>query len=356
MATYKKPIYCDFEFLKKVRNSNGCFSTFGSNDAMKFWLNTLQLLLKSKVQLNIDTKTFLNHTKNGEGDTFSELWKRVANGECEISFLEDHNTKFYENKLASSDGVKSAYLINEKVSIANHNSKKYGVVIITPDCWQDNESARKKAYLFMDNGWAATKGEHKNWSDILRSGEYKLSECNSMVIIDNYIAKSDLVIEKNLYPILKELLPCELNKNTKFHLTIMTKKSRPYGFNYNELYNALKNKINELFPNLKLQFDLYLEDGIGEFHDRAIITNNAMICCDGGFDLINSRGKMSKHTKWSIVYQGIHICEGATDVSYYNLMQEARKLTKKLRSGVGGECYPKNCDFNNRLLDLESER
>lgn len=355
MATYKKPVYCDFEFLKKLRSSNGRFSPFGSNDAMQMWLNTLQLLLKSRVQLNIDTQVFHKQTRNREGDTFFELWKRVANGECEISFLEEHNTKFYESKLASHDGVMNAYLINEKNSIANHHSKKYGVVTLTPDCWRDNESARKKSYLFKDCGWAAQKDEYKNWAEILRSKEYRLSDCNSMIIIDNYILKNDLVIENNLFPILKELLPPELDKRIEFHLSIITEKTKDDQDSkyFQGKYSFIKKKIEGLFPNLKLQFDLYIQEGKGEFHDRVIITNNTMISSEGGFDLINRNGKITKHTKWSIIHQGIHACDGGFDVSYLNTISAASAVVRKIKSGCGGKCYPQNSQFCNRLLNRD---
>ena len=350
MATYKKPVYCDFEFLKKLRSSNGRFSPFGSNEAMLLWLNTLQFLLKSKVQLNIDTKTFQKQIRKRDGDTFFELWKRVANGECEITFLEEHNAKFYEQRLTSTEGLLNAYLINEKKAVANHHGKKHGVVTITPDCWQDNETAKGKSYLFKDNGWATQKGEYRTWGEMLRSNEYRLADCNSMIIIDNYILKNSIAIEKNLYPILRELLPQELDQKTEFHLTIITENNPNKPQDFNRIYTSIRKKIEEYFPKLKLQFDLYESSGKGEFHDRTIITNNAIISCEGGFDLINSSGKISKNTKWSILYQGIHSCDGATDVSYCNIVAIASNVVRDIKAGKGGKCYPENNKFCNRLL------
>lgn len=355
MAAYKKPVYCDFEFLKKLRSSNGRFSPFGSNDAMQMWLNTIKFLLKSKVQLNIDTQTFQKQIRKRDGDTFFELWKRVANGECEISFLEEHNVKFYEQRLISAEGLMNAYLINEKKAIVNHHGKKYGIVTITPDCWQDNESARQKSYLFTECGWAAQKGEYSSWAEILRSKEYKLSDCNSMIIIDNYILKEDATIENNLFPILKELLPSELDRKVEFHLTIITESNEKDDQYFHKKYSLINKKIEGWFPNLKLQFDLYVQTGKGKFHDRVIITNNAMISCEGGFDLIGKDGKAKKLTQWHIIHQGIHACDGGYDVNYRNTISQALKVIRKIKSDGGGKCYSRNCKFFNRLLNLDAE-
>lgn len=350
MAGYKKSVYCDFDFLKQLRRSNGCLSPFGNNDAMRMWLNALNLLCKSKVQLNIDVKTFQGQIRKRTGDTLFELWKRVANGESEISFLEEHNVKFYENRLASPEGVMYAYLVNEKRGVVNHLGKKYGVVTITPDCWKGNEAAREKAYLFKDCGWAVKKGESKSWGEMLRSGEYRLSDCNSMIIIDNYILKNNIVIEKNLYPILKVLLPPELDKNIEFHLSIITEDNHAPHQDFGGIYISIRRKIEEMFPNLRLKFDLYVTSGIGEFHDRTIITNNVIISCGGGFDLINSRGKISKNTEWRILHQGIHVCDGATDESYSNIISTALSVIERIKAGNGGRYYPQDSEFRNRIF------
>ena len=57
-----------------------------------------------------------------------------------------------------------------------------------------------------------------------------------------------------------------------------------------------------------------------------------------------------KNTKWSILYQGIHSCDGATDVSYCNIAAIASNVVRDIKAGKGGKSYPENNKFCNRLL------
>lgn len=349
MATYKKLVYCDFEFLKKLRSSNSHFSPFASGDAMMFWINALRFVCKSNIQLNADIQTFNKIAKRKDGDTLFELWKRVANGECEIHFLEEHNVKFVENKICMDDALQCAYLIKEKKAVAQHYAKNLGVVAISVDSWRDNTSAKQLEFLFKDSGCEIPKSERKSWADILRSREYQLFNCNAMIITDNYLLKDPISIQKNLYPILDELLPQTLSEGRIFHLTIVAADRNQE--RYASVYTELEKKISAIRPNLSISIEMYVEYGIGSLHDRAIITNNTKVEVPGGFDLINKSGKTTKETKVSILYPGIQSFSDSCDGTYTRLLDNCRQIIRKIRNGNGGKFWSTyNDDEINRLL------
>lgn len=334
MKPFKKLVYCDFEFLKKLRSSNSHLSPF--SDAYLFWFNTLQFILKSSIQLNIDTQTFLKNARKKRGDTFFELWKRVANGECEVHFLEDHNIKFIENKICTEDAIHYAYLIKEGRAIAQHYAKSLGVIAISSDSWSSNDNAKSLNHLYRDSGREISKSEKITWAEILRSKEYHLSECNSMIITDNYLLKDLLTREKNLYPILEELLPITLGKGREFHLTLVAS-----GQNFNDsIYEEVKVHIKKQRPYLPVRLEIYIEgNSIGSLHDRAIVTNNVKIEIPGGFDLIKGSNVATKETKASILYPGVQSCSDPCDGTYTRILACCSKIIRNIRKGNGGKHY-----------------
>lgn len=349
MATYKKLVYCDFEFLKKLRNSNAHFSPFASGDAMMFWINTLRFVIRSNIQLNINTQTFKDNIRDREGDTFFELWKRVANGECEIHFLEEHNVKFVENKVCMEDALLYAYLIKEGKAVAQHYAKSLGVVAISADSWRDNTTAKQYEHLYRDSGCEIPKSEKLRWAGILRSKEYQLSNCNAMIITDNYLLKDSISIQKNLYNILDELLPKTLSKGRIFHLTIVAANQNPE--RYASVFSELKKRISTMRPDLSIRIEMYVECGIGSLHDRAIVTNNVKIEVPGGFDMINKKDITTKETQVSILYPGIQSCSDPCDGTYARLLANCRQIIRKIRNGNGGEYWSNYEDGEvNRLL------
>ena len=45
MATYRKNVYCEFEFLKKFRDSNAHFNLFEDIEALQLWMNIGKFIL-----------------------------------------------------------------------------------------------------------------------------------------------------------------------------------------------------------------------------------------------------------------------------------------------------------------------
>lgn len=174
--------------------------------------------------------------------------------------------------------------------------------------------------FFRDTGPNIRKGESNTWKDLLHNAKVK-HNCNSMMIVDDYIIKGDnendmtKSCDENLFPILKSLLP--ENSTIPFHLTIFTacegKTRNDFETFKNEQETNRKTK-EEVVNNWKKEkygFPIEVEmrnscavskddenggvknnnygniDYKRYFHDRQIITNHMWISCGGGFDLLN---------------------------------------------------------------------
>ena len=255
MAPYRKEVYCEFEFLKKFRNSNGHFSDFSSREASRRWSDIAEFISKSHLLLNVDIQTFDKALKGrGENDTLRRLWKQTTDGVCKISFLEtDHKDEYFQSLIVRPEGLNKVYLLTKEKSNAIYEdfAKKHGVIILTPSCWQSNEQAQKHAYIFKDCGSVVKKDEEFEWRGILRS-EYKLSNCNAMVLIDNYIHKNTA---NNLLPIIDALSP-KILRNIAFHMTVLTE--RQGSVDYAKIYNQIVTKIKALRPQLNCVVELYV--------------------------------------------------------------------------------------------------
>ena len=341
MAIYRKDVYCEFEFLKKFRSSNGHFSPFDS-DALRVWLNVADFIQNSHIKLDIDAQIFKKSIKRG--DTLFSLWKKATEGTCKITFLDDHKKKFFENLIVTPEGLNTAYLLAKHNAICKDFAEKYGVIILSPTCWQSNEQAKKVQYIFRDCGSKIKKNEVFNWNDILRN-EYNLSYCNAAILIDNYIHQN---IKENLLQIVECILPKSL-RNSTFHLTILTAKN--VGVSYEHIYNELIYNIKSIRPLLHCDVELYVKNGKDDFHDRCILTNNTKIGSEAGFSLRNSNGKSKNATDIHILHPGLQRCSDPCDKSYVDYLEDAKRFISKIENGYcTGERFPKGRECKNRLI------
>ena len=348
MAPYRKEVYCEFEFLKKFRNSNGRFSPFGNDEPLSRWLDVAKFIRKSHLLLNVDIQTFAKALKGrGDNDTLRQLWKQTTEGVSKISFLEaDHNDEYFESLVVRPDGLNKVYLLTKQsCAIYKDFEKKHGVIIITPNCWQSNDHAQKHAYIFKDCGSEVRKGENFEWRAILRS-EYNLSNCNAMILIDNYIHKN---VAENLLPIIDSLTPMLL-RNITFHLTILTE--RKDGVDYARIYEQVIAKIKATRPQLSCVIELYIKNGKGHFHNRTILTNNVKIDSDAGFSLRKVDGKSENSTPIRILHPFLQNHSDSCDQNYLNILFDAKRFVEQIEKGSGyGERFPKGGTCQNRLIN-----
>lgn len=346
MAVYRKDVYCEFEFLKKFRSSNGHFSPLESTEALGTWLNVAKFIQKSHLLLNVNTVSFKKSIK--PGDTLFSLWKKSTEGVSKMSFLDDHKIEFFENLIITPEGLNKVYLLAKQNAICKDWAEKAGTIVLSPTCWQSNEEAKKHEYLFGDCGYAVTKNDSLEWNAVLRS-EYCLSNCNAMILIDNYIHDN---INNNLLAIVDRMLPKKLYRDTEYHLTILTEKNRDKDLQfYDKMYKSVVEKISKSRPELKCKVELYVMNGKGRFHDRTILTNNVKIDSGAGFALKNENGRAKNSTNIHILHPGIQSCSDSCDISYVNILEEAKRFISRIERVAGaGERFPKDGSCHNRLI------
>jgi hypothetical protein len=345
MATYRKQVYCEFEFLKKYRDSSSAFNILTDENAVQMWLNVGKFIRKSQIMIDIKDEQFAQQLQ-----TLPEklnIAKKYVQGECVCS--DTHGFEYVENVNKSTNRTRITYLIDKSAGICRNYALKFGIVTLSPSYWSSEKEAEANSYLFRDCGRAVEEGKYLKWADILRN-QHNLSNCNSMVIIDNYILKS----LNNLEEILNALLPRQIpgvTREDKFYLTIITAKDKSNTRNDENIYSQLVEKIKRIRPNLDFELDLFVEQNTSSntFHDRYILTNNVIIKSGGGFDLIKN-GKATKQTEVSILHPGIQSINDACDDEYMGVINRVTSKVVGCTNKGQWRHYPDNEPCSNRLI------
>lgn len=358
MAIYRKNVYCELEFLEKFKDSKLHIAAFGDDEVRKLLDNLWDFLRKSHLMLNIDNSKLLELVqKEDKSSCLSYLYKgaTMCVGGCKITCTNDHKYEYAENIHKNpADRMRIDYLINRPSGVCRNWAQKYGVVILSPTCWSSEEEAETNSYLFRNCGRAVKEGEYLKWADVLQS-QHNLSNCNSMVFIDNYILKS----LNNLEAILNALLPRQIpgvTREDKFYLTIITAKDKSNTRNDENIYSQLVEKIKQIRPNLDFELDLFVEQNTSSntFHDRYILTNNVIIKSGGGYDLIKN-GKATKQTEVSILHPGIQSINDACDDEYMGVINRVTSKVVGCTNEGQWKHYPANEPCHNRLIVRNSE-
>ena len=343
----RKRVFCEFAFLKKFRSANGHLSPFDSADAFKNWIAVSEYIQKTHLLLDVDKATFYNNIRTG--DAIFKLIKRSTEGYFKVDYTDTHGIKDVDFYIWRPEGIASSYLLTKKSAVCQHYRKSYGVNVLTPDCWTDNRTARDNAFYFRDCGSTVDKEERISWREIFR-GEYQLCNCNTMIIIDNYIEKD---MERNLFAILDSLLPESLYQ-IDFHLTILTERADGRTKeSYKEEYRKISDHIKKIRPKLKCHLELYVPEGKSNFHDRTIITNNVMINCGAGFNLLNNSGKARNNTKVEITYPYLQGYSDTCDLMYEKTINDVRTEIDKIDDSIRyGAHWPEERLSINRLIRM----
>ncbi len=345
MATYRKQVYCEFEFLKKYRDSISAFNILTDENAVQMWLNVGKFIRKSQIMIDVKDEQFAQQFQ-----TLPEklnIAKKYVQGECVCS--DTHGFEYVENVNKSSQRTQTTYLIDKSAGICRNYASKFGIVTLSPTCWSSEEEAEANSYLFRNCGRAVKEGEYLKWADVLQS-QHNLSNCNSMVFIDNYILKS----LNNLEAILNALLPRQIPgviREDKFYLTIITAKDKSNTRNDENIYRQFVEKIKQIRPNLDFELDLFVEQNTSSntFHDRYILTNNVIIKSGGGYDLIKN-GKATKQTEVSILHPGIQSINDACDDEYMGVINRVTSKVVNCTNEGQWKHYPANEPCHNRLI------
>ena len=90
------------------------------------------------------------------------------------------------------------------------------------------------------------------------------------------------------------------------------------------------------------------------FHDRYILTNNALIKVGGGFNLLDDKtGKATKQTAVDILHPGIQSSNNSCDSEYISIIN--RTINKVVNCTTQGRWkhYPEHEKCKNRLITEE---
>lgn len=151
-----------------------------------------------------------------------------------------------------------------------------------------------------------------------------------MIIVDNYLFSDDIKndddekLKYNLLPILKIILPKNLNEGEIFEIAIFTGEDKTH--NFDAQLNYFRSLISKIRPNLNLRICFY-GNSQKEFHDRAILTNNLWISSGHGFDIFGKSKDVSKPTTINIAFPFIQNKLLWCDGSYLNVISKAKSIS-----------------------------
>lgn len=310
-------IYLQSEFWNEVRKDS-------SFEGLRTLLYLYEMFSESKIYSDMDIKEWKN-------DEFLMLLMKksvnVSNGDSELPFCPKTKVEI-ENALYSTEenieDLSAVYMLNKSKPMCEGYGNKKGILAINPD----NLPRRKD--LFKGQSFSLDKG--KNYERTYLSFRDKLEHfCNSMIIIDPYILSKPKLLQENLIPLLKSILP--ENLKIPFHLSIFSKIAE--NKTIDEMYSQIKKELKKIRQNYEIELSIHkIISTDNKFHSRHIITNNALIDSEDGFDLFNDkkystknatitkvyprfsgddRGDMSKYLKWISIAKN-YISESARDL------------------------------------------
>ena len=320
----RRTVYCEFEFLQGFIEENPCgkpmdFSETGLVKGRN-WFQLGLLMMKSSIVFNVTEKEFL---KSVVGNDFLEqLWGKRNSGECVVRFSESYKGI---DELQCSDGksdrLDSLFFTMLPVNVCNSIADTYGVLCL------NLEMALQNSDIYDDFGEAVNAGSSVSWNFLEKHNVSSptLRVSNSMIIVDNYLLNDKEKIQRNLFPILEYLLPCELSEELEYHLSIFTtNKDDKLKFRH----KLLSEEISRIRPKLKVRITI-TQCTTADFHDRAIVTNNIWIGIGKGCDLLDKKGKAVQSTTIPIHFPFIQTSVRWGEAAWENLLKNAESVFRK---------------------------
>lgn len=321
----QKDIYCDLGFWQHL---SGLLSSAKMSPdpveckKIQTLLEWYSLLCRSNLYFDCSIDDFENAAKD---DLYLQVIRRnYPDKRCELAFSNGSINKMCSGPSQMDLGMYSSLFLSK----TNHQeeAKKVGVICICSNELFDHDE------LFCDKGPSIQQQENTNWKSILGSNLIP-HNCNSMVIVDNYIFDK---VDNNLYKVLDALLPSKLD--TTFYLTVFSINDGNETYFDNKRL-SLESKLKDIRPELHVSLEIF-ENRSNDFHDRSIITNYMWVGIGAGFNIIN-RHKADKSTELHVVYPMI-VSEDRINWGserYQILIDDAKKCLRN-----------HNKHSNNRLL------
>lgn len=324
-----KTCFCEVGFLTEFINSHPTILEPNDNAIrlMGNWISMYQFICKADVFLDISSAEFSNLKE--ENEWMRMFWKKSSNGECKIEFTGTNDFP-YIAKLSCDQccirELNAIYLTTLPNDTCIKLSADLGVVVL------NNNLVKECDHLFIDNGTEFPSKKAKDWDFMkaLNNVFPSINICNSMIIVDNYLFSDDIKndddekLKYNLLPILKIILPKNLNEGEIFEIAIFTGEDKTH--NFDAQLNYFRSLISKIRPNLNLRICFY-GNSQKEFHDRAILTNNLWISSGHGFDIFGKSKDVSKPTTINIAFPFIQNKLLWCDGSYLNVISKAKSIS-----------------------------
>lgn len=241
------------------------------------------------------------------------------------------------------------YFLSSKKDFCENVEKNFGLA-----CTDLESLDQKGTKLFQFDIKSVSKSPGKGWS-FLENFRYP---SNAAILADNYILKDRSSWSENLYQILGNIMPDELD--VEYHLTIFTREVSGLKEQYALIDNYLKEKYS-----YKVVLSIGLA-GLGKLslHDRDIISNYCWYRSGAGFDLFkkSERGLTSKHNTTVFIFPVTYIGNSQQDIkiedehgtpvqnSYFSTLDHLKKIWNELPETIGTQTLFIG-ERKNRLLD-----
>lgn len=259
----------DFIFSESIRLSSPDIK-YGNDDITKInsriIISLMDLLYrKSKLVIDISKEEMVRLSDN---TFYKYLIKQSMSGGSEIC------DSGFDETIASecfTDYPCAIYLLDKSLNECLNLEARFGQLFLC----KENLFEKIRFLFSLDVIPVGANAEItktlRNWGDFSR---YK-HPCNSMVFIDNRFWNNSYDVGK-LAPFLKSILPNEISdKNTDFHLTIITYEENVQSESSKK--TQVKKFEEELNDHLnlpyKIQVSIIRHNVLGKNHDRNIITN-----------------------------------------------------------------------------------
>ena len=282
--TYKT-LYCDFGFIQKVHTASNC---------------VFEELFSFLINLNKHIDVVFNIPKSKRNISKSDfpldgIEKKHTINSLILSLLHISNYKFIDDEKFSFKRFIKEHNYNVILFCDKNNTElntllSYGIIAINSSMltidFLNNLTTEKGKYI--------EKGENKtiSWGEILPKN---VNQCNSLIIIDQYIIQNKDDLKHNINAILETIIP--QNLNSEFHIAIFCNfNPNNKGYNVEERFNEILKHLNDKnVPNTK-NISITIYDSKNFFHDRYIITNNHFIESGAGFVILKNNQEPQNST------------------------------------------------------------
>jgi hypothetical protein len=281
-------------------------------DELHFFVNRLLKSGSSGVQLFIDFDFEEAYHDNSIRPLIRHIAQKLPVSDS--TFLDSCQRSSFHN-----DDQARLFLLDDLPHL--QLDKQFGCLIA------DSKTLNKIEFLFYSEDMRLNRS-YNDWS-LLKKFKHP---CNTLVITDNYLAINDRKYE-NLFDILRKLLPETLDKDLRFHLTLIGHpKYAPDSAlrrlpSIQDQQRTIKNFLNNNFP-YPIDLTLIRED----HHARCIFTNYLRISCEKGFALFNN-GKISQKNQTTILTHSVVNLGrySATQVTRMEELEECNRINRTER-------------------------